>query len=182
MAERRVASFENHLHDIEPRWFAIRTRYKAEKQVVKMLNKKGIEAYIPINSVVRKYKRKKRQVDLPLIHCYAFVRIIKNQYISVLQTEHVDGFVNFKRNLICIPEAEMELMKRVCSTFSNVQIEEVDFEPGLPVEIIGGGMTGLKGRMVEGRGRNVVVILEELGLGLHIEVEKKWLKALRKRA
>ena len=69
--------FEDHLHPTEARWFAVYTGYKHEKKVVELLTQKGITAYTPLHRVTRRYTRKVKHVELPLINCYVFVQITK---------------------------------------------------------------------------------------------------------
>ena len=48
MRERKHIEIINHLDNENQKWFAIRTKYKAEKQVVHHLQKKKVDAYIPL--------------------------------------------------------------------------------------------------------------------------------------
>lgn len=175
-AERKV---ENHLSDNDFRWFAINTRYKAEKVVFQALQKKGVEAYLPINKVVREYTRKRKIVELPLINCYLFVRINKVQYNAVLETHHVIRFIRFANNLISIPEDEIELLRRICDERQNIQSEPLQFHAGQAVEIIGGNLTGVKGILAAQSGRNFVVELNHIGIGLHMEIDRRLLQPIR---
>ncbi len=169
---------ENHLSETSPRWFAIYTKFRSEKEVARRLGRKDIECYVPINRVVREYTRKRKIVELPLINCYAFVRITKDEYVPVLETEYVLRFIHFSRNLISIPDSEIDLLKRICQEVNDIQTEEVPFVKGLPVEIIGGNLTGVRGKLVSDLGKNFLIELEHIGIGLRVEVEPKLLKPL----
>ena len=169
---------ENHLSVDTPRWFAVYTKFKSEKEVVRRLEKKGIECYVPINQVVRQYTRKRKVVDLPLINCYVFVKITKEQYVPVLETEFVIKFIHFARNLISIPETEINLLKRICLQFNDIDTEEIAFQSGKPVEIISGNLTGIQGKLIDDLGKNFLVELQYVGIGLRIEVDPKLLKPL----
>ncbi len=169
-------TIENHLTESIPRWFAVRTRYKAEKDVARRLARKQIECYVPINRVVRQYASKRKVVELPLIHNYAFVRIVRKEYVPVLETEHVVRFLNFSGNLISIPDEEITLLKRICQEIEDIATEPLEFEKYLPVEIIGGNLTGISGKLIEQRGRNFLVELDHIGIQLHMEIDKKLLK------
>ena len=61
--------FINQLSFTEERWFAVYTKYKCEKYVVEQLNKKGISAYLPLVTKVRRYNRKVKKYNVPLINC-----------------------------------------------------------------------------------------------------------------
>ena len=172
---------ENHLSDHAYKWFAISTRYKAEKEVARLLSKRGIECYVPINRVVRQYARKRKVVELPLIHCYAFVRIKKNEYVSVLETHHVVKFIHFSRNLVSIPDEEIHMLQRVCQEFDNIETEGISFQKWRPVEIIGGNLTGIRGKLIDCRGKNFLIELDHIGIGMRIEIDQHLLRPLSHR-
>ncbi|NND05153.1 MAG: UpxY family transcription antiterminator [Saprospiraceae bacterium] len=167
---------ENHLSAHAAKWFAISTRFKAEKEVARLLAKRGIECYVPLNRVVRQYTRKRKVVQLPLIPCYAFVYIKANEYVTVLETNHVVKFIHFSRNLISIPESEIQLLKRVCQEIDHVEIQEMTFEKWRPVEIIGGNLTGIRGKLVDCRGKNFLIELDHIGIGMRIEIDQQLLR------
>lgn len=73
-----TSNHENHLHPIESRWFAVYTRSKSEKVVKRLLDQKNIENYLPLQKVTRRYTRKIKSYEIPLISCYIFVKIAKN--------------------------------------------------------------------------------------------------------
>ncbi|MEZ4957062.1 MAG: transcription termination/antitermination NusG family protein, partial [Saprospiraceae bacterium] len=63
-------NYENHLHASEPKWFAVYTRSKSEKVVKRLLASKNIECYLPLQKVTRRYTRKIKSYEIPLISCY----------------------------------------------------------------------------------------------------------------
>ncbi len=166
-----MKAFENHLTESNPKWFAVRTRYKREKLVLRALQSKGIEVYLPLNRVTRRWTRKTRVVDLPLINCYVFVRILKKDYVPVLDTENVVDFVRFSKNLISIPDNEIHLMKRIVGEAENIEVEETILEEGDQVVVIYGNLTGLEGTLVErGSKKRLKVRLEMLGHSLLMDM------------
>lgn len=162
---------ENHLDLHEEKWFAVYTKYKREKIVHKMLNSKGIINYLPIQHVTRKYSKKVRKLDLPLISCYIFVKITQKEYVSVLETENVVNFVRFSKNLISIPDHEIEMMKRIVGEGLPIEAAPTAFCQGDEVEIIGGNLTGLKGKLIEQQGNHQMIVeLDNIGYSLKLNV------------
>lgn len=162
----------NHLHESEPRWFAVHTRSKSEKLVQRQLTKKGIHAYVPVQRLMRRYTRSSRMVEKPLINCYVFVQIVKQQYVPVLETENVSGFIRFNKDLVAIPESEINLLRRI-TLEDGLDIEAVPgvLSEGDPVEINAGNLTGLKGRIIKKEGKQrFQVELEQLGYSLLITI------------
>lgn len=170
----------NHLHESKPHWFAVHTRSKSEKFVHRILTKKGIHSYLPLQQFMRQYTRSTRLVEKPLINCYVFVYITKADYLPVLETEHVAGFVKFNKDLRSIPEAEIELMRRITLEEGlDLEVQPGGFADGELVEITAGNLIGLKGRIVKSTGkRNFQMELLSLGYSLLITVDAAFLGKL----
>lgn len=174
------AAVENHLSDTEARWFAVHTRYKSEKLAYKQLRFYGINAYLPIRHLVRRYTSKIREVELPLINSFVFVKIKKDEYVKVLQTEYVHGFLKFGQNLLSIPEAEIDLIRRLLG--ENIEVTAIEKDAmvtGDLVEVVFGPLLGLKGRLIQVQGKDrVVVELTNSGYSLQIDIDTHLLKKI----
>ena len=163
---------ENHLHPTDPRWFAVYTRSKSEKVVSRLLSNKNIECYLPLLKVTRRYTRKIKSYEIPLISCYIFVKITRDQYIPVLETENVVKSIRFAKNLIAIPEEEMDILKLVVGEGENVEAQMGRFQEGDTVEVIGGKLTGLRGKLVEKQGKKQMVVeLDNVGYSLKMNID-----------
>ena len=162
----------NHLHSSENRWFAVYTKYKCEKFVVDTLIKKGIKAYIPLIKTTKRYSRKIKTYNVPLINCYVFVNITKEEYLKVLHTEYVFKFVKQREELLAIPNEEIQLLKKIVGdSKGNPIVLDNGFETGQKVEIISGSLTGLKGKLIGKKNkREILVELYHLGIFLKISI------------
>lgn len=169
---------ESHLSEDQPRWFAIRTRYKSEKLAYKQLISRQIDAYLPIRHLIRRYGRKKREVDLPLINNFVFVKIVKKDYLTVLQTEYVNGFLKLGHNLLSIPEEQIELIRRLLG--ENIDLEVVEnriLEKGDWVEVTSGPLLGMRGKLVQVKGKEKVLVeLINSGYSLEISIDNQLVK------
>jgi transcription antitermination factor NusG len=175
--------FENHLHAEEYRWFAVYTRFKREKQVQSRLEERGIQTYLPLQEFTRTYTRKVRVVKIPLISCYLFVKITRKEYVPVLEDADVVRFVQFSRNLISIPESEINILKRVVGEGLEVEAEPLQLTEGDAVEIIGGQLTGLKGVLIDKQNeRNLLIELNHIGYALRLSVPSEYLRPARQNA
>jgi transcriptional antiterminator RfaH len=173
-------SIENHLDAKEPRWFAIRTRFKSEKLAYKQLNSKQIEAYLPIRTMTRKYSRKLRQVEMPLINSFVFVRIVKAQYVPVLETEYVASFLKFGNNILSIPDQQIKMLRRLLGEEIDIEVTEEVFHKGDWVEVSHGSLMGLRGRLVNIKGRErVLVEIMNSGFSIHMEIENSLLQKIK---
>lgn len=174
MAKQQSTSI-NQLDNKEARWFAVYTNYKREKLVKQALDRKGIECYLPIQKVIKQWSKKRRTMELPLISCYIFVKITKPEYIPVLETEYVLKFIKFSKDLIAIPENEIQIIKNLLSEDIEFEISPMErFQKGDTVEIINGSLSGLKGHLEEEEGKHrVLIALNHIQHTFRISVEKQ---------
>ncbi len=180
MSNTKSQEYENHLDATEAKWFAVYTKYKREKLVAARLEAMGVEYYLPLMQVTRHYVRKKKVLQLPLINCHIFVKITKASYIKVLQTPDVLRFVKIAKNLLAIPQYEIDLLHRVLGSNQEVFVNETSFLLGDKVEVIGGQLTGLKGTLIKSNGKNnLLVQLDSLGLDLEMYIDKKLLRCIQ---
>lgn len=171
----------NGLSQTDKRWFAVYTRFKSEKYILDKLTRKGIEAYVPILKYTKRYERKIKHVEIPLISCYVFVRISESDYVKVLQTEHVVRFLKLHGQLMSIPEKEMELMKKVVGENVVEKAHEGKLSKGTEVEVIGGNLTGLKGKVIKQQNKKFfVVALDNIGYSLELNIAKEFLQPSRR--
>jgi transcription antitermination factor NusG len=176
-----LTSYENHLNESEPKWFAVRTRFKSEKVALKQLQRLGVETYLPIRQMTRRYGRKIRKVELPLINSFVFVRIKKNEYASVLETEYVAGFLKFGNNLLSIPEAEIDMIRRLLGEDIDLEVvvKEDVYEKGDWVEVIKGPLLGMKGCLLNIQGKDKLLIdLSNSGHSFHITIDTDLLRKI----
>ena len=168
----------NQLSDDENRWFAVYTKYKCEKYVADHLSKKNVLVYLPILTKTKRYIRKIKVYDVPLINCYVFVHINKSQYLLTLETEYVLKFLKQGKDLLAIPEAEILMLKRVVGDVEEVNhTDQHVYQLGEEVEVISGNLAGMKGNIVSKAGKkSFSVQLGVLGLQLLMNIDLKLLR------
>lgn len=160
------------LHAEEARWFALYTSFRREKMVDRMLLQKGITSYLPLQKITRRYGRKVRSVELPLMSCYIFVKITRSEYIPVLETEHVLKFIRFSKDLISIPESQIEVIRQVTGAGVPIDIENTFYKKGDIVEVVSGSLAGVKGRLISIEGKKQLTVeLTELGCSLRMAID-----------
>lgn len=170
----------NHLNATEPRWFAVWVNYKREKQAERELRARGIEVYLPLKTYTRVYASKRRTVHLPLLSRYIFVRIVRDDYVRVLENPHVLNFVREHRNLRSVREEEISLLRRIAGDERTAELSSVNLSAGEPVEMITGNLAGMRGAFVRRKGKKSFVIqLESLGVHLEIEVDPSDIRRLK---
>ena len=157
----------------DKKWYAVRTRSKCEKSTFRDLQAKSIGVYLPLLKKVRQYNRKRKEVELPLISCYVFVCIGADEYVSVLESPNVVDYVRFGREMVPIPEAEIDLMRRILGEGWEVSAQDCNFNTGDLVEIAAGNLIGVQGYVTRvADQRQILINLKHVGMGLQISVDR----------
>ncbi len=168
----------NHLDSSEPRWFAVYTHSRCEKKVERYLKQKHINAYVPLGRKIQRWGRVARKVEKPLINGYVFVKIVQKEYVPVLDTTDVAGFLKIGKELRSIPEAQIELLRRLAGE-EDLEIETLEsktLELGANVEIISGNLAGVKGKLIAIQGKQKVVVeLINFSFDLILTIDKSML-------
>src|ERR1700751_5933305 len=79
----------------ESRWYAAYTHARHEKRVDAQMRERGIESFLPLYRSVRRWKDRRKQLELPLFPGYVFVHMALRDRLQVLQLPGVVHFVSF---------------------------------------------------------------------------------------
>src|SRR6266550_1591603 len=95
-------------------WYSVYTRPRHEKHVLKELNEKHIEAFLPTYKVRRRWSDRYKIVEEPLFKNYLFVNVdYDRRYYDTLRPYGAVSFVSFDGTPATIPAAEIEAIRRL---------------------------------------------------------------------
>ena len=137
-------------HD-EKHWHALYVRSRSEKKVLSQLEDMGLEAYLPLITVVKQWSDRRKKVEEPLFKSYVFVNSSDKQYISILNVYGVVKFVCFEKEAVVVPENQILAIKKFVRDYEHgeeykMQNDE-DLKVGQKVRIINGPMKDLVGTL-----------------------------------
>ena len=167
----------------DPRWYACRTRARAEKQVDARLEGQGFETYIPLVEEERQWADRKKRVVLPMFPGYTFARFALKDHREVLKVPGVVHVVSSKGAPAPIRAEELDSVRRFAQGVQETGRvpDPVDYlVPGTPIEVREGPFQGMRGVLVEGRGRaRVAVRLSAIRAAVSVELDRRVLRPLR---
>src|SRR5215831_1509510 len=113
----------------QPRnWYALYTASNQEKRVEQHLRMKGVEVFLPLYTVTRRWKnRMTMKIDLPLFSGYVFVRIALAERVRVLEAPAVVSIVGNGREPLALPDIEIDTLRK------DLRLRQVDPFPYLKV-------------------------------------------------
>jgi len=140
----------------------------------------GIEAYVPLQKVVRQWSDRKKMVELPLIRSYCFVKIEPSQHYDVLNTPGAVRYVWFSGKPATIPDRQIDMLRVITGTDVTVDCVTDSFKPGTRVRVTAGPLTGIEGELIRIAGRNRVIIrIEHLDQALALTISPMLIEEMR---
>jgi transcription antitermination factor NusG len=151
------------------KWFAVFTVPQNERSVVKHLDTRRFESYLPTCESVSVWKNRQRvKISRPLFPAYVFARIDPSERSSILRVPGVLRIVGNSSGPIPIPASEIEFLR---SDFCRHRIEPYrELVVGEKVRIKSGSMQGVEGTLVRKKSSLRFVLSLEL-INQHAAVE-----------
>jgi len=166
---------------IKYQWFAAYTRPRSEKKAYDLLLRSGTEAYLPLVKTLKQWSDRKKWVEEPLFRSYVFVRVSEKEYYNALNANpHTVRYITFEGKAVPIPPAQIEAMKNYIEQGDFGDRDLSGLEPGQEIEVTGGPMRGLRGRLVRAASKQKVrVEIDGVGKALYLEVPSSMLRVLK---
>lgn len=144
----------------------------------KYLNATGLEEFLPIYQVRRRWSDRIKIVDVPLFEGYVFCRFDDSQMIPVLSAPGVVHVVSFDGAPAAIPETEIEAVRRLVN--SKLPASPCPYlKEGSPVRIRSGPMKGVEGRLVEIKNQyRLRLSVHMLQRSVEVEIDPESVEAL----
>ena len=166
--------------ELETKWYAVYTRPRFEKQVLKELLDQGIEAYLPLIKTMRQWSDRKKMVEIPLFSSYVFVHIDRNYYDRVLQTHGVVKYITFEGKAATIPPDQIDNLKIIVDSNEKIETTWETRHKGDNVIVTAGSLKGLKGELItEGNRKKVLVRIQGIDQNLTVEVHSSLIETIR---
>jgi transcriptional antiterminator RfaH len=164
---------------VEPKWFAVYTNPRAEKQVHKRLLETGIESFLPLMKTLRQWSDRKKVVEKPLISSYVFVKLTPGEFPVVFKTYGVVKFITFEGKPVSIPQKQIDNLKLLVNSDAEIEVTSEVIGKGDNVEVISGSMAGLTGELISiGNQKRVVVRIDRLDQNIILKIPVSFLKKI----
>lgn len=138
-------------------WYAAYTCPRHEKNVAEQLIKRQIGSFLPLYSSVRRWKDRRKRIDLPLFPGYVFVQMTARNRLDILRLPGVVQLVCFQGMPAAIAPAEIDALRR--GTTGAVVVQPHPYlKEGRKVRIINGPMAGTEGIFVRRKQQTRLVI------------------------
>lgn len=158
-------------------WHALYVRSRSEKKVLSQLEEMGIQAYLPLITVVKQWSDRRKKVEEPLFKSYVFVHSNSKQYIPILNVYGVVKFVTFEKEAVVVPENQILAIKKFVRDYERGEEfkmrNDEELKVGQMVRIINGPMKGLTGRLdTICNKRHLIVYIDVVGQCIPVHIPR----------
>ena len=163
----------------DPKWFAIYTNPRAEKQVRDRLLEAGVEVFLPLQKTYRIWSDRKKLIEVPLLSSYVFVKVIPKDFLTVYKVPGIVRFVTFEGQPASIPQNQIDNLRLLINSDTEIEVTSEIFEKGDNVEVVRGALAGLTGELIKtGTHSRVVVRVDRLDQNLVVNIPMTFLRRL----
>jgi transcription antitermination factor NusG len=155
----------------ELNWYALYTCPRHEKCVAQQIEQRSISCFLPLYRSVRRWKDRRKELELALFPGYVFVRLALKDRLRVLQLPSAVRLVSFNGQPAALPEAEIDQLRE---RLARGSVEPHPYlRVGRRVRVCGGPMQGLEGIIVRRKDRcRVVFSLDLIMRSVAVEVDE----------
>ena len=164
------------LSGAELAWFALYVQVNHEKEVLKRLQQKSFDCYLPLMECWSRRQDRRKKVQLPLFPGYVFVHTVLDNYtnVNILKTPGSVCVLRNSEGPLPIPDHQIESLKTMLG--SSVPLTPHAYlKEGDRVRVVRGSLEGCMGILVRQnprRGRLVVsidIIQRSVSVELNVE-------------
>lgn len=154
-------------------WHATYTHARHEKKVALQLAERGIEHFLPVYRSVRRWKDRRKELDLVLFPGYVFVHLSLADRLRVLQLPGVVRFVSFSGQPATLPGAEIESLRNGLA--QGVRAEHHPYlTVGRRVKVTHGPLAGAEGILLRAKNNcRIVISIDAIMRSIAVEINEE---------
>jgi transcription antitermination factor NusG len=154
------------------RWYAAHVCSRHEKQVLSQLQERRVTSFLPVYRSVRRWKDRRKELELVLFPGYVFVQIDLKDRLRVLQLPSVVRFVSFNGQPAPLGDNEIEVLSKGLA--SGIRAEPHPYlKVGNRVRVVSGPLEGAEGILVRRKDKfRVVLSIDIIMRSVAVEVDE----------
>ena len=165
---------------LQPQWYALYTRSRFEKKLLYELAIREIEVFLPMCEILSQWKDRTKKIWTPLFPGYIFVNHVdtpENRY-RVLHVPGAVHFVGVSGRPNPVPEEQISAIRRFLET--SLSADPYPYiQVGIQVEVISGPLTGIRGMLIEKRGKfRFVLQIDLIRQAVSVEIDASDIRPL----
>jgi len=161
----------------QARWYALYTCARHEKRVASQIERRRVSCFLPMYRSVRRWKDRRKELELALFPGYVFVNMSLSSKLKVLEVPGVVRFVSFNGQPAALPTEEIEVLRTRLGDKAGIEPHPY-LRVGRKVRVHSGPFEGLEGIVVRRKDHcRLIFSIDLIQRSLAIEVDEADLEA-----
>lgn len=158
-------------------WYALYTCARHEKRVAEQIERRRVSCYLPTYRSVRRWKDRRKELEMALFPGYVFVNMPLTIKLKVLEVPGAVRLVSFNGQPAPLPAEEIEALRTRLASDAKVEPHPY-LRAGRKVRVRSGPFQGLEGVIVRRKDRcRLIFSIDLIQRSLAIEVDESDLEA-----
>lgn len=128
-------------------WYALYTCPRHEKRIAEQIERRSFSCFLPLYRSVRRWKDRRKELDLILFPGYVFVQMKLEDRWKILQLPGAVRLVSFRGRPTALPAGELETLRERLARTSKIEPHPF-LRAGRYVRVRSGPLEGLEGIIV----------------------------------
>jgi transcription elongation factor/antiterminator RfaH len=146
---------------LEQRWYVLVVGPRHEKAVATHLKMRALTCFLPVYRSVRRWKDRRKELDMALFPGYVFVNLDLRNRLRVLDTPGVLRFVTFQGHPAPVNDSEIEALSSSLGRGAKAEPHPY-LQRGRRVRVVRGPLAGTEGILVRRKERFRLVLSIDL--------------------
>ena len=160
-------------------WYVAYTNSRSEKKVNLRLQQLGVESFLPLQEVKKKWSDRIKTLEVPLFPNYIFVKTCVKKLPSIENMKGICKFIVYNRQFAKVKEEEITSIKRILESKKNIEILGLGFTSGDKVKVKVGHLEGMCGKLIRRKSKQYFVVeLEEMQKQLLMDIPVNYLELI----
>jgi transcription antitermination factor NusG len=167
-----AADLPTNIEYLQERWYAVSTSPRHEKWVACQLHAYEVECFLPLYKSLRRWKDRRKQLELPLFPGYLFTRIALKDRLQVLRIPGVTQLVGAYGRPIPLPEQEIEALRKALANGMYAE-SHTCLKIGRRVRVNNGPLAGAHGILIRKKQNcRIVISIDAIMRSVALEIDE----------
>ena len=153
-------------------WYVLYTKPRHEKKLAERLQSEGWTVYCPLKRTTKQWSDRKKVVEEALFPSFIFIQCEESQRDQVFSHAAAVRYLYWLRKPAIVREDEIQSIKQWMGEVNHEDITIESIPLGSRVRLSRGPLMGKIGTVKELRGTGATIVLEQLGIQVHINAQQ----------
>ena len=153
-------------------WYVLYTKPRHEKKLAERLQSEGWTVYCPLKKTTKQWSDRKKVVEEALFPSFIFIQCEDKDRDQVFVHASAVRYLYWLRRPAVVRSEEIESIRHWMGEVNHASITVESIPVGSKVRLGAGPLMGTLGKVIEHRGDQVIIVLDQLGIQVRVKAHE----------